>query len=178
MRGAGCDVGDIHRTGIKAHGDESGNVGHVGQQVSVHAVGDIFETLPVQKTAVGRKSGDNHPGPMLLGQLLNLVVVDLPGIGVQAVLHGVIQLAGKIDSGAVSQVPTMGKAHTEHSITWVEQRHVHSGVGTRTRVRLHIDIGRSEQLLSPVNRQLLGDVDKLAAPVIALARIAFGILVC
>ena len=132
MRGAGCHVGDIHRTGVQTDGDEPGNVSHVGEQVSVHALRDIFKTLPVQKTAVRRKSGDNHLGPMLLGQLLNLVVVDLPSIGVQAVLHGVIQLAGKIDSSAVSQVPAVGKAHTEHSITRVEQRHVHSGVGTRT----------------------------------------------
>jgi hypothetical protein len=36
---------------------------------------------------------------------------------------------------------------------------------------------RAEQLLAAVDRQLLGDVDVFAAAVVALARIAFGVLV-
>ncbi len=44
-------------------------------------------------------------------------------------------------------------------------------------MRLHVGVGGAEQLLGAVDRQGFGDVDELAAAVIALAGIAFGILV-
>jgi hypothetical protein len=44
-------------------------------------------------------------------------------------------------------------------------------------MRLHIGVGGAEQLLRPIDCQLLGDIDEIAAAVIALARIALGVLV-
>jgi hypothetical protein len=44
-------------------------------------------------------------------------------------------------------------------------------------MRLHVGVGGAEQLLRPLDRQLLGDVDEFAAAVVALAGIAFGVLV-
>ena len=44
-------------------------------------------------------------------------------------------------------------------------------------MRLHVGVFGTEQRLDAVDRQLLGHVDIFAAAVIALARIAFGILV-
>ena len=53
----------------------------------------------------------------------------------------------------------------------------HGLVGLRARVRLHVGVLGAEQLLHAVDRQLLGDVDELAAAVVALAGIALGVLV-
>ena len=50
-------------------------------------------------------------------------------------------------------------------------------VGLGARVRLHVDVLGAEELLGPVDGELLGDVDELAAAVVALARIALGVLV-
>src|SRR6185295_16874735 len=44
-------------------------------------------------------------------------------------------------------------------------------------VRLHIGIGGAEELLRPLDRELLRNVHEFAAAVIALARIALGVLV-
>src|SRR5215471_20790384 len=44
-------------------------------------------------------------------------------------------------------------------------------------MRLHVGELRIEQLLGPVDRELFGDVDTLAAAVVALAGIAFRVLV-
>ena len=44
-------------------------------------------------------------------------------------------------------------------------------------MRLHIGERQAEKLGNPLNRQPFGDVDKLAAAVIALARQAFGVFV-
>ena len=50
-------------------------------------------------------------------------------------------------------------------------------VGLRAGVRLHVGVFGAEQLLGAVDGELLGDVDVLAAAVVALAGIAFGVLV-
>ncbi len=57
------------------------------------------------------------------------------------------------------------------------QRQVHGRIGLRAGVRLHVDVGGAEQLLGAIDGQLLGDIDELAAAVVALARIPFGVLV-
>jgi hypothetical protein len=44
-------------------------------------------------------------------------------------------------------------------------------------VRLHVGIVGAEQLLGALDGQALGDVDVLAAAVVALGRIALGVLV-
>src|SRR5579885_3465883 len=44
-------------------------------------------------------------------------------------------------------------------------------------MRLHVGVGRAEEFLRAVDGELLGDIDILAAAVIALARIAFRVFV-
>src|SRR5690606_8658396 len=58
-----------------------------------------------------------------------------------------------------------------------QQREVHGLVGLRARMRLHVGVVGAEQLPGPVDGQLFGHVDVFAAAVVALARIALGVLV-
>jgi hypothetical protein len=51
------------------------------------------------------------------------------------------------------------------------------GVGLRTGVRLDVGVLGAEQVLHPVDGQLLGDVDVFAASVVAAARVALSVLV-
>src|SRR4029453_4847904 len=44
-------------------------------------------------------------------------------------------------------------------------------------MRLHVGRGGPEELFRPRDRQRLGDIDELAAAVVALSRIALGVLV-
>ncbi len=69
------------------------------------------------------------------------------------------------------------QAHTEDRVAGLHQRMVDRAVRLRTRVRLHVGVVGAEQLLEALDRQPLGHVDVLAAAVVALARIAFGVLV-
>ena len=57
------------------------------------------------------------------------------------------------------------------------KRQIHGGVRLRSGMRLNVGVGRTEQLLGAVNRQLFGDVDELTAAVIALAGITLGVLI-
>ena len=53
----------------------------------------------------------------------------------------------------------------------------HRGVGLRAGVRLDVGVPGAEQGLDPVDRELLDHVNVLAAAVVALARVALGVLV-
>ena len=53
----------------------------------------------------------------------------------------------------------------------------HGLVGLRAGVGLHVGVLGAEQLLDAVDRELLDDVDVLAAAVVALAGVALGVLV-
>ena len=75
------------------------------------------------------------------------------------------------------QVPAVVEAHAEQRIARRKQGKIDRGIGLRAGVRLDVGVGHAVQLLQPVDGQLLGNVDVLAATVVALARITLGILV-
>jgi hypothetical protein len=100
-----------------------------------------------------------------------------PVVGVEAVLHRVVELAGEVDRRAVRQVPAVRQAHAEDGVARLQHRHVHGGVGLRARMRLHVGEIGAEQRLRRSIASCLGDVDVLAAAVVALARVALGVLV-
>ena len=174
-------VGALHRVagtagGAGAGGDQAGDVGHVDEQVGADLVGDGAEAGEIEDLGIGGEAGDDHLRLVLHGQALDFVVVD-QAIGVDAVLHGVVQLAGGGHLGAVGEMAAVGQAHAEDGVAGVEQRQVHRSVGRGTGVRLDVGVVGAAQLLGAVDGQLLDDIDVLAAAVVALVRITFGVLV-
>ena len=104
------------------------------------------------------------------------VVVDL-FLGGEAVAHDLEPLAAHVERHAVGEVAAFGQAHAHDRVAGLEQGEEHRLVGLRAGVRLDVGEAGVEQLLHPVDRQLLGHVDELAAAVVALARVALGVLV-
>jgi hypothetical protein len=71
----------------------------------------------------------------------------------------------------------MRQRHAEDGVARLQQRQVHGLVGLRARMRLHVGVVGAEQLLAALDRQPLGHIHVLATAVVALARIALGVLV-
>ena len=69
------------------------------------------------------------------------------------------------------------EVHAENGVAGLQHRHVDGHVRLRAGVRLDVGVVCAEDLLGAIDGQRLGDVDELAAAVVALARIAFGVLV-
>ena len=69
------------------------------------------------------------------------------------------------------------KAHTHDGIARLEHREIHGLVRLRTGMGLHVGMLRAEQLAGTVTRDILGDIDRVAAAVVALGGITLGILV-
>ncbi len=113
---------------------------------------------------------------MLDSQALDFVVVD-HAVGIDTVLNGVVQLARGRNTGAVGQVTTVSQAHAQNGVAALQQGQVDRRVGLRTRMWLDVGVISAEQLLGAVDGQLFDNVDVLATTVVALAWIAFGVLV-
>ncbi len=93
VAGRADEVGVWHRAGVRARGDEPGDVRHVDHQHSAHTLRYGREALEVDHPRVRRRSGDDHPRLVLAGEALELVVVDELRIHVQPVRHHVEPLA-------------------------------------------------------------------------------------
>ncbi|MPN14888.1 hypothetical protein SDC9_162217 [bioreactor metagenome] len=75
------------------------------------------------------------------------------------------------------EVTAFGQAHAHDRVARLAEGHQHSLVGLRTGVRLDVGGIGAEQRLDAVDGDLLGNVDVFATTVVALARVAFGVLV-
>ena len=105
------------------------------------------------------------------------VHVDARRLGVDAVGADLVELAGEVDLHAVREVAAVGELEAEDLVAGVGDGVQHGGVGRGARVRLHVRVLGAEQRLGALDREVLGDVDLLAAAVVAAARVALGVLV-
>ena len=162
---------------MRAAGDEAGEMRHVDHQIGADLVGDLAEAAEIDDARIGRAAGDDHLGPMLLGEPLDLLHVDEVVVAAHAIGHDLEPAARHVDRRAVGEMAAGGEVEPHEGVAGLHQRHEHFGIGGGAGMRLHVGEGAAEQLGHPLDRQPLGDVDELAAAVIALARQAFGILV-
>ena len=75
------------------------------------------------------------------------------------------------------EVSAVCQVQAHDGVAGLQQREHRRRIRLGARVRLHVGRLGTEQRLDPVDRELLDDVDMLAAAVVALARIALGVLV-
>ena len=73
--------------------------------------------------------------------------------------------------------PPCDELEREDRVPRLQRREVHGHVRLSTGVRLDVRVLRAEELLRPVDRELLDLVDDLAAAVVAPARVALRVLV-
>ena len=171
------EVAVRHRVGMQAGGDEPGEVGHVAEQHCVHLVGDLTEAVGLDGSWVRRAAADDHPRPVLPGELEDLVVVDEVRLARHAVVDERVQAPGEVDLQPVGQMAAVVEPQREHGVAGLQHRGVDRHVRLRAGVRLHVRVLGAEQLLRAVDRELLDLVDDLAPAVVALSRVTLRVLV-
>ena len=171
------DVGVRHRARVQAGGDQPGEVRHVDHQQRADLVGDLAEAREVELARVGGPAGDDQLRLALARDARDLVHVDQARLAVDPVGRDVVEPAGEVDLHAVREVAAVRQLEAQDRVARLQQRVVDGRVGLRAGVRLDVRVLGAEQLLRAVDRELLGDVDVLAAAVVAPARVALGVLV-
>lgn len=180
------DVTVLKRRVLFTGGDETGDMGHVAQEIRAVAVGDLSQSLVVPVSRVGRSSTDDHSGLVKAGVGGQLLVVDETGSRGDPVRErlevdggsGDLLLGGVV---TVCQVTTVGKTQTHDSVLRVDQGGESRKVSGRTRVGLDVDtpdLGvEVEGLERSVSAQVLEDVDVLVTTVVSGSGQTFGVLV-
>ena len=127
--------------------DQTGDVRHVGEHRGADAIGGRANAREVDDARIGARADDDHLRPVLVGQAIELVVVDPLVVLAHAVGHDRVELAGEVQRVAVREVAAVRQVHAEHRVARLEQRQVDGHVGLRARVRLHVDVLGAEQRL-------------------------------
>jgi hypothetical protein len=112
-----------------------------------------------------------------VGDALDHVHVDERRLARDLVRRDVVQPPGDVELHPVREVAAVGEREPQDRVARRQQRVVDRRVGLRARVRLDVGVLCAEERLGAIDRQLLGDVDELASAVVALARVALGVLV-
>ena len=110
---------------MQPRGDQAGEMRHVDHQIGADAVGDLAEAREVDDARIGRAAGDDHRGLVLLGEPLDLVVIDAVIVGAHAVLHGVEPFAGEVGRRAVGEMAAGSEAETHDGVAGLQQRQHH-----------------------------------------------------
>ncbi len=151
-------------------------MGHIHEEISAHLVGDVGKGLEVDDTGVGGGAGNDHLGLVLPGQIADLVVVNVAPV-VQAIGHHMVVLAGEVYGRAVGQVSAVAQIHAQHGVAVLTQGLIDGKVGLGAGVGLYIGVVGAEELAGPIAGDVLRHVHLLAAAVVPLAGVAFGVLV-
>ena len=159
-----------NRRGVDPAGNQPGEVRHVHQEERAYLVRDGAEGREVDDAGVGAAAGDDESRPFLSGLIPHLVVIDQAGGGIHAVVDRAPDRAAVVDRRAVGQMAAVRQRHAHQQLARSDQRHEGGEVGLRTRVGLHVGVLRAEQLLQPIDGQLLDLVDDLAPAVVPFAR--------
>ena len=109
--------------------------------------------------------------------LATLLHVDALRLAVDAVGDRLEPAPRHVDRRAVGQMAAGGEVEPHEHVARLHQRHEHALIGLAAGIGLDVGEAAGEQLAGALDRQVLGDVDELAAAVIAPAGIAFGVFV-
>ena len=150
---------------------------HVGHHGRAHAVRDLPHAGEVDPAWVGAVAHQQHGRAHLLGLSLDGVVVDELRLAVHRVGVDLVELAAEVGRAAVGQVAAGREVHPHHPVPDLADRLVDGGVGLAAGVRLHVHVGRPEELSRAVLGEGLDLVHDLAAAVVAPAGVSLGVLV-
>ena len=173
----GDDVRVRDGRGVEPGGHEAGEVRHVDPERRSDLVGDLAEQGEVELARVGGPAGDDDARLVLAGLGADVLHVDEHGVGVDPVGDGVVELAREVELHAVGEVAAVREFEAEDRVAGLRDRGEDGGVGARAGVRLDVGVRGAEEALRPLDRERLGDVDELAAAVVAAAGVALRVLV-
>ncbi len=114
---------------------------------------------------------------MLAGLRGHVVEVDAVVVLPHAVADDLEVLAGEVEPHAVREVPAVGEVQAQDRVAGLERGEEDGHVRLRPECGCTLACVGAEELLHAVDGERLGDVDELAAAVVALAGVALGVLV-
>ena len=158
-------------------GHEPRDVRHVHEEHRPDLLRYRSDLLERQDSRVRARTRDDHGRTLPACQRSQRIHVQPSVLHPDPIRHHVVQPAAEVDRGAVGQVSTMRQVHPQQLVARLQEREVRGHIGLRTAVWLNVCVIRPEQDLRTLASEILDDIHVLAATVVALARVALGVLV-
>ena len=162
---------------MRAAGDEAGDVRDVGDEDRADLVGDLGERREVDGARDRGAAAEDELRPLGLGELADLVDVDAAVSLRTPYCTARKYLPVRETFQPCVRWPPAGSAMPMTVSPGSQEREVDREVRRRAGVRLHVGVLGAEQRLGALDRERLDLVDDLLALVVALARVALGVLV-
>ena len=180
--GGGDDVAMGEGAFVYAADDESGDVGDVGPEQGVVAIGDFAEFGEVDGAGVGAVAAHEDFGFVFGADGFDAVVVEVAPVvfafvGDQVVGDGVEPFARDVDGAAVGEVAAVAEFDGGEGVAGIEQCELNGEVGVGAGVGLDVGVGAAKHFFGAIDGEGFDGVVVLAAGVVALAGVAFGIFV-
>ncbi len=128
VRGAGDEVGVFHRRRMRTTRDEASDVGHIDEEVSADAFGDLAHLFEVDDAWVGAGTGGDHLRLLTQSDFGEFVIVDALVIGTDAVLTELVEAAAEVGGVAVGQMTAVGEVHAENFVAGLEDAKIDGGI--------------------------------------------------
>ena len=141
---------------------------HVAQEERTDLVRDLAKSVGLHRARVRRAATDDELRTHLFRLREHLVVVDHHRLARHAVARDRVEAAAEVDLVAVREMAAVIEAQREDRVSRFEHRCVDRHVRLGAGVRLDVRVLGAEELLRPVDRELLDLVDDLAATVVPL----------
>ena len=170
-------IGIFQRIRMHPAGHQPGKMRHIHHQICPDLIGNLTKALKINLSRISRPSGNNQLWLILARQPFHLFIINQPAVPTHTIGHRIKPLSRKRNLCPVGQMTAGIQRHSQNRIMRLQQRHIHSGIGLRTGMWLHIDKPGVKQFLRPLNGQIFHHVHKLAAAIITPPRITFGILI-
>ena len=177
VRGGRHDMRMGQGGGMDAARHQTRDMGHVDMQIGADFVRDGAERGPVPFAAIGGAARQDQLRLMLKRLGADVVHIQPLILLAHAVGDHVEPLARHVDGRAMGQVTAGIQVKAHEGVAGLQQRQEHSLVHLAAGVGLDVGEVAAEKLFRPLDRQRLGHVDELAAAVVALSGITFGIFV-
>ena len=175
--GHGDHVRVGQRIRVLSAGHQASDVGHIHHQVGADAVGDVSELREINDPGISGSAGDDHLRLVLLRFFPHVIIVDQPGLLVNAVKYGIVHLPGEARLASVGQMAAAAEVHAEDRISGLAESQIDTEVCLGSAVSLHVCETCGEDLLRALNADALRNVHELASAVVPASRIAFRVLV-
>ena len=106
---------------MDAGGDQAGDVRHVGEHHRADPIGGGADAREVDDARVGAGADDDHLRLVLVGEPVELVVVDPLVFLPDAVRHDRVEHPGEIERVSVGQVAAVREVHAEDRLARLQQ---------------------------------------------------------
>src|SRR3989338_1487269 len=152
------------------------HVAHVREQKRSHFIGDRAKLRPRILPRVRAPSNDDQLRTVRKRQGARLVQINVT-IFAASVLDAVEVHARHAHLQTVRHVTAMVELESHERVARIQKRHIHGNVRRASRVRLHVCVIGTKQLLGAIARERFYGIHMFTSAVIAHTRIPFRVLV-